>query len=134
MLETWMHPESDFKLAINQKNDNDITIFQYKVIVILFNVVLFLLSSLVTGPSFISISALFLELWQFAFYIDQKSRNWKYPRLCFGMDASNEMLLNAAKCQEIIVSLLNVYTPLKKKYLRTNHANFVTNELRKAIM
>ena len=50
------------------------------------------------------------------------------------MDASNKMLLNAAKCQEIIVSLLNVYTPLKKKYLRTNHANFVTNELRKAIM
>ena len=102
MLETWMHPESDFKLAINQKNDNDITIFQYKVIVILFNVVLFLLSSLVTGPSFISISALFLELWRFAFYIDQKSRNWKYPRLFFGMNASNKMLLNAAKCQRYI--------------------------------
>ena len=97
-----MHPESDFKLAINQKNDNDITIFQYKVIVILFNVVLFLLSSLVTGPSFISISALFLELWRFAFYIDQKPRNRKYPRLCFGMDASNKMLLNAAKCQRYI--------------------------------
>ena len=36
--------------------------------------------------------------------------------------------------QEIIVSLLNVYAALKKKHLRANHANFVTKELRKAIM
>ena len=36
--------------------------------------------------------------------------------------------------QEIIVSLLNVYEPLKKKYLRANHASFVTEELLKAIM
>ena len=36
--------------------------------------------------------------------------------------------------QEIIASLLNVYAPLKKKYLRANHASFVTKELRKAIM
>ena len=36
--------------------------------------------------------------------------------------------------QEIIVSLLNVYPPLKKKYLRANCASFVTKELRKAIM
>ena len=36
--------------------------------------------------------------------------------------------------QEIIVSLLTVYVPLKKKYLRANHASFVTKELRKAIM
>ena len=36
--------------------------------------------------------------------------------------------------QEIIVSLLNVYAPLKKKYLRANHASFVTKELRKAVM
>ena len=35
--------------------------------------------------------------------------------------------------QEIIVSLLNVYAPLKK-YLRANHSSFVTKELRKAIM
>ena len=32
-----------------------------------FDVVLFLLSSLVTGPSFMSISSLILELWQFSF-------------------------------------------------------------------
>ena len=36
--------------------------------------------------------------------------------------------------QEIIVSLLNVCALLKKKYLRTNHASFVTKELRKAMM
>ena len=36
--------------------------------------------------------------------------------------------------QEIIVSLLNVYAPLKKTYLSANHASFVTKELRKAVM
>ena len=36
--------------------------------------------------------------------------------------------------QESIVFLLNVYAPLKKKYLRENHASFMTKELRKAIM
>ena len=35
-----------------------------------FDVVLFLLSSLVTGPSFMSISSLVLELWQFSFMRD----------------------------------------------------------------
>ena len=35
-----------------------------------FDVVLFLLSSLVTGPSFMSISSLVLELWQFSFLRD----------------------------------------------------------------
>ena len=35
-----------------------------------FDVVLFLLSSLVTGPSFMSISSLVLELWQFPFIRD----------------------------------------------------------------
>ena len=35
-----------------------------------FDVVLFLLSSLVTGPSFMSISSLVLELWQFSFIRD----------------------------------------------------------------
>ena len=35
-----------------------------------FDVVLFLLSSLVTGPSFMSVSSLVLELWQFSFKRD----------------------------------------------------------------
>ena len=37
---------------------------------IFFDVILFLLSSLVNGPSFMSISSLVLELWQFSFIID----------------------------------------------------------------
>ena len=36
--------------------------------------------------------------------------------------------------QEIIVSVLNIYVPLKEKYLRANHASFVTKELRKGTM
>ena len=36
----------------------------------IFDVVLFLLSSLVTGPGFMSISSLVLELWQFSFLRD----------------------------------------------------------------
>ena len=36
--------------------------------------------------------------------------------------------------QEIIVSLLNVYAPVKKKYLGASHASFVTKEFRKDIM
>ena len=35
--------------------------------------------------------------------------------------------------QEIIVSLLNVYAPLKKKYLRANHASFVTKDFEKLL-
>ena len=61
-----------------------------------FDVVLFLLSSLVTGPSFMSISSLVLELWQFLFIRDwpeirkseippsefcQISRDWGEQRL-----------------------------------------------------
>ena len=40
---------------------------------IFFNVVLFLLSALVTGPSFMAISSLVLELWQFSFTRNRKS-------------------------------------------------------------
>ena len=58
------------KLAKNPKNDNDVTNFRHDVNVIFFDVVLFLLSNLVTGPSFISISSLVLELWQFSFIRD----------------------------------------------------------------
>ena len=44
-----------------------------------FDIAFFLLSSLVTGQSFMSISSLVLELWQFSF----KSGNRKYPRRSF---------------------------------------------------
>ena len=74
----------------------------------------FLLSSLVTGPNFMSISSLFLELWQFPFIKDwpeiRKSEIpvwlffniWRLGRVRntkFGTIVSNKMLLNAAKCQ-----------------------------------
>ena len=49
-------------LAKNPKNDNDVTVFRHDVIVKFFDVVLFLLSSVVTGLSFMSISSLVLEL------------------------------------------------------------------------
>ena len=58
------------KLAINWKNDNAVTIFQHDVIVNFFDIVLFLLSVLVTGSSFMSISSLVLELWKFSFIRD----------------------------------------------------------------
>ena len=45
-----------------------------------FDVVLFLLPSLVTSPSFISISSLFLELWQLSFVMDwQEIRKSEKP-------------------------------------------------------
>ena len=58
------------KLTINLKNNNDVTIFLQKSSTIFFEVALFLLSILVTGPSFMSISSLILELWQFSFIRD----------------------------------------------------------------
>ena len=35
---------------------------------------------------------------------------------------------------EIVLSILNANAPLKKKQLRANHATFVTEEFRKAVM
>ena len=65
-----IRPPDCSKLAKNPKNDNDVTIFRHDVNVNFFDVVLFLLSSLVTGPSFMSMSSLVLELWQFSFKRD----------------------------------------------------------------
>ena len=72
-----------------------------------FEVVLFLLSSLVTGPSIMSISWLALELWQFPFIRDwAEIRKSEIPpsEFCkissytiFGKNVPNKMLLNAAK-------------------------------------
>ena len=51
------------KLAKNQKNCNEVTIFWHGFIVNFFQ-------SLFTGPIFLSISSLVLELWQFSFIRD----------------------------------------------------------------
>ena len=64
-----IRPPDCSKLAKNPKNDNDVIIFRHDVNVNFFDV-LFLLSSLVTGPSFMPISSLVLELWQFSFIRD----------------------------------------------------------------
>ena len=52
------------------ENDNDVTTFRRDFFINFFDVVLFVLSSLVTGSSFMSISSLVLELWQFSFIRD----------------------------------------------------------------
>ena len=63
------------KVAINWKNDHGVTIFRHEVIVsFLLTLFCFSLSSLVTGPSFMSISSLVLELWQFLFI-------WDWPKV-----------------------------------------------------
>ena len=66
----WNPASRLLQIAKNKKNENDITIFRHDVIITFFDVVFFLLSSLVTGPSFKSISSLVLELWQFSFIRD----------------------------------------------------------------
>ena len=38
------------------------------------------------------------------------------------------------KSKDTIIDSLNKHAPLKRKYLRTNHSNFITKELSKAIM
>ena len=65
-----VRPPDCSKSAKNPRNENDVTIFRHDVNVKFFDVVLFLLSGLVTGPSFMSISSLVLELWQFSFIRD----------------------------------------------------------------
>ena len=83
---------------------------------IFFDVVLFLLLSLVTGPNFMSISSLVLKLWQISFIYKGLNKNteigntpvWILPNIWrlgwvkntkLGTNASNTMLLKVAKCQ-----------------------------------
>ena len=62
---------------MSHKLENDVTIFQHDVIATFFDVVLFLLSSLVTGSRFmwIIVQSLVQELWQFSFI-----KNWSKIR------------------------------------------------------
>ena len=69
-----IRPPDCFKLAKILKNGNNVTIFRHDVIVNFFNVVLFLLSSLVTSPSFMQILSFVLEIWQFSF-------EWDWPEI-----------------------------------------------------
>ena len=58
------------KLAINWKKDNDVTIYWHDIVKFVFYLAVLLLSSLVTGPSFMSVSWLVMELWKFLFIKD----------------------------------------------------------------
>ena len=108
-----IQPRDCSKLAKNPKNGNAVKIFRHDVIINFFGIALFLLSRLVTGPSFMSISSLVLKLWQFSFIMDW-AEIWKskipmsdfFPisgdlgwvmDAKFGINVSNRMLLNAAK-------------------------------------
>ena len=68
MSGTWL-PDCS-KLAIKWKNNNDVTICRHDIIVKYCWCCFVFLVSLVTGPSFKSISSLVLELWQFSFIRD----------------------------------------------------------------
>ena len=74
------------KLVINQNNDDDVTICRHVVIVKFFDVILSLLSTLVTGPK-----SRFLS---FAQYLEIPGRDTR-----FDTNISNKLLLNAVKCQ-----------------------------------
>ena len=67
-------PESDLRIAPNWLKIQKMTLtsqfFDRKSASDFFDVVLFLLSSLITGPRFMSISSLVLELWKFSFIRD----------------------------------------------------------------
>ena len=69
-----MRPESGFRIAPNLPKIGKMAMTSQFVDMTssssLFAVVLFLLSILVIGPSFMSISSLVLELWQFSFVRD----------------------------------------------------------------
>ena len=65
----WSNPEA-IKLVVNWKNGNGVTIFRHDIIVNFFDIVLFLLSSLVTGSGSMATSSLVLDLWQFLFIRD----------------------------------------------------------------
>ena len=61
-----MRPESSSRMAINRKINNDVKFADMTSLSNFFDVALFLLSILVTGPSIMSILSLFLESQQFS--------------------------------------------------------------------
>ena len=69
-----MHPESKFQITLNQPSIGKMRVTLWfadtKSWSIFFDVLLFLLSSLATGSSFMSISLLVPELWQLLFTRD----------------------------------------------------------------
>ena len=107
-------PESIFRTAPNMPKIWKIKMtsqFFYITSSSIFFEVFFLLSSLVTGPSFMSISSLVLELWQFSFVRDwPEIRKLEIPpsECCLisgdwnesSTNVCNKLLLSAAKYQD----------------------------------
>ena len=106
------------KLAVIYKNSNDVTIFRNDVIVNFFDIFLFLLSSLVTGPSFMSIWSLVLELWQFLFIRDwpeiRKSEILPSEFCLISGDWGNQGIPNLAR-----TSLITFYWMLQNAMITT---------------
>ena len=80
-----MHTESSFRIALNWSYIGKMTMTSkfadMKSSSNCFDFVLFFLLSLVTGPSFMSISSLVLELWQFIIIRDwPEIRKWEIPK------------------------------------------------------
>ena len=128
-----LYPESGLRTAPNWPKIRKMTMTsQFSDMTsmsIFFDVALFLLSNLVTGPSFMSISSPVLELWQFSFIRDwPESRKLEIPLSEFcsvSGDWDKLWILNLAR-----VSLLECYWMLQNfmvtaftvfKLLRENH-------------
>ena len=89
-----IRPPDCSKLTKNLKNDNDLTISRHDVNATFFDVFLYLLSSLVTGPSFMSVLSLVLKLWQFSFI-----RDW--PEIRKSEIPSSEFCLISGDCGKL---------------------------------
>ena len=105
----------DCKLAINWKKHSKVPICWHDLIISFFDISMFLLSSLVTNPSFMSVLWLVLELWKVIFVYKGFTRNpeignislWVLNNICklrlvtdskFGTNVSNKTLLNDKNC------------------------------------
>ena len=102
------------KLAINWKNNNDVTICcNYAIVKLFFNVSVFLLSILVTDPKFMSISLLVLVLWQFLFI-----RDW--PEIQKFEIPSSEFYPKSQVCGELGTLNLTRISPMKSYWMLQN--------------
>ena len=143
-----MCPESSFRIAPNWPLIEKMTMTSQIVGMPspsnCFDVFLFLLSSLLTGPSFMSISSLVLELWEFPFTIFwPESRKSEIPPSEFcpiSGDWSKLWIPHLARMSPIKyywmlqnsrVSALTVTSTYSEEYLRTVASENVFMKLRK---
>ena len=129
---------ADSKLAKNPKNDNDVTVFWHDVVVNFFDVILFLLSILVTDHVNIHIGSGVMTI----FFYKGLTRNlkirdipvWVLPNIWrlehvmdtkFGTNVSNRMLLNAAKyhCSSLYRFHLELIFRVPPSESRQTHSN-----------